>query len=132
MPGVVVDGQDVEAVHAAVAEAVERARTGGGPTIVEAKTYRYADHAVNMGRILLDRGDEVDTWRARDPIALYRAKLAGAGVPAAHLDEIDEAVAAEVADAIAFARSSPYPEQAEAFDDVFDERLPIPDFLQTV
>lgn len=132
MPGVIVDGQDVDAVTAAVAEAVERARTGGGPTIVEAKTYRYADHAVNMGRILLDRGAEVDEWRGRDPIALYRAKLVDAGVTAADLDAIEAAVVAEVADALDHARASPYPEQAAAFDDVFDERLPIPDFLQAV
>jgi acetoin:2,6-dichlorophenolindophenol oxidoreductase subunit alpha len=130
IPGVIVDGQDVDAMFEATSQAVERARTGGGPTIVEAKTYRYADHAVNMGRILLDRGGEVDEWRLRDPITLYRAKLEGAGVAAADLDAIEAEVVAEVADALEFARSSPYPDQAEAFDDVFDERLPIPAYLQ--
>ncbi len=129
MPAIIVDGQDVDAVEAAVAEAVERARTGGGPTLVETKTYRYADHAVNMGRILLDRGAEVDEWRKRDPLTLYRAKLLAAGVAADVLDTIEKEVADEVADSLQFARDSAYPEQAEAFDDVFVERLPIPDFV---
>ncbi|AUW58910.1 pyruvate dehydrogenase (acetyl-transferring) E1 component subunit alpha [Sphingobium sp. SCG-1] len=129
MPAIIVDGQDVDAVEAAVTEAVERARTGGGPTLVETKTYRYADHAVNMGRILLDRGDEVDEWRKRDPLTLYRARLTEAGVAAATLDTMEQEVADEVADALQFARDSAYPEQAEAFDDVFVDRLPIPDYL---
>ncbi len=129
MPAIVVDGQDVDAVEAAVTEAVERARTGGGPTLVETKTYRYADHAVNMGRILLDRGAEVDEWRKRDPLTLYRARLLEAGVTAAILDAMEQEVADEVADALQFARDSAYPEQADAFDDVFVDRLPIPDYL---
>ena len=129
MPSIIVDGQDVDAVEAAVAEAVERARTGGGPTFVETKTYRYADHAVNMGRILLDRGDEVDEWRLRDPIKLYRLKLLDQGVDPATLDGVEAETLAEVEDALNFARESAYPEQADAFDDVFVERLPIPAFL---
>ena len=129
MPAIIVDGPDVDAVEAAVTEAVERARTGGGPTLVETKTYRYADHAVNMGRILLDRGTEVDEWRKRDPLTLYRARLLEAGVTAAILDSMEQEVADEVADALQFARDSAYPEQADAFDDVFVDRLPIPDYL---
>lgn len=129
MPAIIVDGQDVDAVELAVTEAVDRARAGGGPTLVETKTYRYADHAVNMGRILLDRGVEVDEWRKRDPIALYRARLIEAGVAAAILDAMEQETADEVADALQFARDSAYPEQAEAFDDVFVDRLPIPDYL---
>ena len=129
MPAEIVDGQDVEAVGEAVERAVERARTGGGASFVETKTYRYADHAVNMGRILLDRGNEVETWRKRDPIALYRARLLDRGVAATLLDRIGEEVSAEVDDALEYARASPYPDQAEAFDDVFVERLPIPPYL---
>ncbi|WP_439534566.1 thiamine pyrophosphate-dependent dehydrogenase E1 component subunit alpha [Polymorphobacter sp.] len=129
MPAETVDGQDVDAVEEAMTRAVERARTGGGPTFIETKTYRYADHAVNMGRILLERGAEVDEWRLRDPINLYRARLVQAGVEASVLEAIETEIAAEVADALQFARDSAYPEQAEAFDDVFVERLPIPDFI---
>ncbi len=129
MPAIIVDGQDVDAVEAAIAQAVERARTGGGPTFVETKTYRYADHAVNMGRILLDRGEEVGEWRKRDPITLYRARLLEQGVSAETLDAIEREAADEVEDALRFARESPLPEQAEAFDDVFTAAVPIPDYL---
>lgn len=129
MPSAIVDGQDVEAVFEAVTEAVTRARTGGGPTFIETKTYRYAEHAVNMGRVLLDRGGEVDEWRSRDPITKYRKRLVEGGVAEAMLDTIETEVVAEVEDAIAFGRESPYPTQEEAFDDVLSERLPIPAFL---
>jgi pyruvate dehydrogenase E1 component alpha subunit len=113
-----------------MAEAVARARSGGGPTFIETLTYRYADHAVNMGRVLLDRGDEVDKWKKRDPIDLYRARLLDSGVAADVLARIEDEVSAEVADALQFARDSAYPTQAEAFDDVFVDRLPIPAFVQ--
>jgi pyruvate dehydrogenase E1 component alpha subunit len=129
MPAAQVDGQDVDAVEAAMQDAVARARSGGGPTFIETITYRYADHAVNMGRLLLDRGAEVDEWRQRDPITLYREKLIASGIGADTLAAIEAEVHAEVDDALQFARTSPYPEQAEAFDDVFVERLPIPDFV---
>ena len=130
MPSAQVDGQDVDAVEAVMAEAVARARSGGGPTFIETLTYRYADHAVNMGRVLLDRGDEVDKWKKRDPIDLYRARLLDSGVAADVLARIEDEVSAEVADALQFARDSAYPTQAEAFDDVFVDRLPIPAFVQ--
>lgn len=127
IPGVIVDGQDVDAVEQAVREAVDRARAGKGPTLVETKTYRYADHAVNMGRDLTPRGPEHDEWVGRDPIPLYRARLLADGVPGDTLDAIDAAVAQEVADALGFARESAYPTFEEAFDHVFVDRLPIPD-----
>ncbi|MDO6414548.1 thiamine pyrophosphate-dependent dehydrogenase E1 component subunit alpha [Sphingomonas sp. BIUV-7] len=129
MPSAVVDGQDIDAVEAVVTEAVERARTGGGPTLIEAKTYRYAEHAVNMGRVLRDRGAEVDTWRARDPIELYRAKLIAQGVESEALDAIARDAKEAVQEALRFARESAYPDQLDAFDDVFVERLPIPAYL---
>jgi pyruvate dehydrogenase E1 component alpha subunit len=131
MPACIVDGQDVEVVFEAVTAAVTRARSGGGPTLIESKTYRYADHAVNMGRLLLDRGSEVDEWRRRDPVTLYRRRLAEGGVSEAALELIERQAIAEVAAAISFARESAYPTQEEAFDDVFVERLPIPAFLAT-
>lgn len=130
MPAEQVDGQDVDAVEAAMLEAVARARSGGGPTFIETITYRYADHAVNMGRLLLDRGAEVDEWRKRDPINLYRDRLLASGIGADVLATIEAEVRAEVDDALQFARDSAYPEQAEAFDDVLVERLPIPEFVK--
>jgi pyruvate dehydrogenase E1 component alpha subunit len=130
IPATIVDGQDVDAVEAAVMAAAERARTGGGPTFIESKTYRFGEHAVNMGRILLDRGEEVDQWKKRDPLILYREKLLAAGVTAAVLDDVQQQATDEVAAALGFARESPYPSQEAAFDDVFAESLPVPDYLR--
>lgn len=127
IPGVIVDGQDVDAVEEAVREAVDRARAGKGPTLIETKTYRYRDHAVNMGRDLTPRGPEHDDWVARDPIKLYRARLLADGVAEGDLDAIDAAIADEVTDSLNFARESAYPAFEEAFDHVFVDRLPIPD-----
>jgi len=126
MPGAIVDGQDVLEVYTQVGRAVERARSGAGPTLIEAKTYRYADHAVNLGPgFAIDRGEELASWKRRDPIALFRSKLIAAGMESAAA-AVEEEVRAEVADAIEFARSSPYPEYEEAFDHTFTARLPIP------
>lgn len=126
MPGLIVDGQDIVLVHERVREAVERARAGGGPTLIEAKTYRYADHAVNMGFGGFDRGEELVRWRERDPIALFRARMIEAGIAAERVATLEEDVRTAVADAIEFARSSPFPEYEEAFDHTFSERLPVP------
>ena len=129
MPSAIVDGQDVDAVEVAVAEAVARARAGGGPTLIEAKTYRYAEHAVNMGRVLRDRGSEVDEWRERDPITLYKARLLANGTSPEAIETIEGQAKADVEAALAFARASDYPDQLAAFDDVFVDRLPVPDYL---
>jgi TPP-dependent pyruvate/acetoin dehydrogenase alpha subunit len=79
MPGVVVDGQDVDAMHAAAATALERARAGDGPTLIEAKTYRFRGHSrTDPGRYRPD--GELDRWKQRDPIDLLGRRLAEAGV----------------------------------------------------
>lgn len=120
MPGVCVDGQDVTSVFEAVSEAVERARAGGGPTLVEARTYRYRDHA-EYGTLELGHRavEELEQWRARDPIALLAARLRQAGVTEDELAAMDEAAAAGVADAVAFAQASPKPEPPELFEDLW-------------
>jgi len=129
MPGEVVDGQDVEAVYECVSRAVTRARTGGGPTLIEAKTYRYGDHAANMGRLLLDRGSEVDEWTKRDPIVMFRAKLLKAGHTEELLTEIDSEISEEVDEAVKFARESRYPSLLNSFDDVLTRRVPVPAYF---
>jgi len=78
MPGQVVDGQDVEVVFAAVGEAIARARGGGGPTLLEMKTYRYRGHSRADPARYRPEG-ELDRWKERDPIELLGAKLAGEG-----------------------------------------------------
>jgi TPP-dependent pyruvate/acetoin dehydrogenase alpha subunit len=75
MASEIVDGQDVDAVEATISRAVERARTGGGPTLVEAKTYRYVGHSRSDKATYRPEG-ELDSWIARDPIELFAKKLA--------------------------------------------------------
>jgi pyruvate dehydrogenase E1 component alpha subunit len=125
IPGVVVDGQDVLAVHAVVSQAVNRARTGGGPTLVEAKTYRYLDHAANMGRKLNYRTDEeIEKWRRKDPLLLFAGHLTGEmKFEQRELEDVVSEVTEEVAAALDFARSSPFPDAREAFTDVFGDRV---------
>lgn len=126
MPGVVVDGQDVLAVHSTVAEAVSRARSGHGPSLIEAKTYRFREHAEMGGRDLSYRSDEeVERWRQRDPVALFRAELLKRGVlDSAAADGLEAEVGAEVDEAVAFAQSSPLPDPMEAMEDVFAPATP--------
>jgi len=77
-PGLVVDGQDIDAVHAATLEAVDRARAGGGPSLLEMKTYRYRGHSRSDPAKYRPDG-ELDEWRARDPIDLLGRSLDAAG-----------------------------------------------------
>ncbi len=72
IPGIIVDGQDIDAVHAATSEAVERARRGEGPTLLEMKTYRYRGHSRSDPAKYRPAG-ELDAWKARDPIDLLGA-----------------------------------------------------------
>src|SRR5215470_18072187 len=85
---IVVDGNDVDAVYAVAVETIERARSGDGPSLVEAITYRHGGHSrADPGKYRPD--DEVEAWKARDPIPTYRARLEADGVPAADLDRIE-------------------------------------------
>jgi acetoin:2,6-dichlorophenolindophenol oxidoreductase subunit alpha len=82
---------------------------------------------VNLGPgFAMDRGEELAQWRRRDPIALFRARMIEAGIGEQAITDIEEEVRAAVADAIEFARSSPFPEYEEAFEHTFAERLPLP------
>jgi acetoin:2,6-dichlorophenolindophenol oxidoreductase subunit alpha len=121
MPGVIVDGQDVGAVYEVVRVAVERARAGEGPTLVEARTYRYRDHAEYGNLDLSHRAkEELEQWRTRDPIDLLRARMAAEfGDCDDELAAMEVAVAAEVADAVQFAKDSPRPQPEELFEDLW-------------
>ncbi len=111
MPGVTVDGQDVEAVYAVAKKAVDRARRGDGPTLIEAKTYRFEDHALGFTMPIKYRSDEEVAYyqQERDPIKLYREKLLAEGIETSALTAIETAVREEVERAIEFARNSPDP-----------------------
>jgi acetoin:2,6-dichlorophenolindophenol oxidoreductase subunit alpha len=120
MPGHVVDGQDVLAVHARVSDAVTRARAGHGPSLVEAKTYRFNEHAAQLVSGRYRSEDEIARWRLRDPIELFRRVLMErAGCHAAMLRELDDAVAVEVKAAVEFGLASPHPSPEEAYDHVY-------------
>jgi len=120
MPGFVVDGQDVLAVYDVVSTAVTRARSGNGPTLVEAKTYRYCDHMEDEPLVPPYRSkDEVVSWTARDPIQLFADVLCGNGIMSAEeLHAVRAEVREEVAAAVAFARSSPAPQPEMLFEDL--------------
>jgi len=126
MPGVTVDGQDVVGVYHAVSAAVERARAGAGPSLVETKTYRYHNHSFSLPPRPYRDETEVEEWRQRDPVELFRARLLADGIlDDAGVAAIEDAVGAEIAAAIAFAESSPYPAAEAAFEHVFTNPIPI-------
>src|SRR5207249_3740099 len=115
MPGIDVDGNDVLAVQEAAAEAVRRARSGRGPTLLECRTYRTRPHAEGMGDFTYRTREEVEEWKKSDPIGLWRRRLVSAGVAGeAQLAEIEATLQAEVDDAIRFAEASPWPDPATA------------------
>jgi len=115
-----VDGMDVEAVLASANEAVARARTGGGPTFLECRTYRFYGHHTAERTMKLDyrSDDEIERWRARDPLTHV-----GETLDVALRDRIDAEVEALLDDAVEFARRSPLPERADALDFVFASGL---------
>lgn len=123
--GVIVDGQDVEAVHEAVSEARERALEGGGPTIIEAKTYRYRGHFEGDQEPYRSK-EEVEEWRSeRDPIDTFVDSLLAAGeLTEAELEDLHEEVDDVLADALAFARESDEADLEAAYEDVFVEPAP--------
>ncbi len=121
MPGVVVDGMDVEAVYQAAGEAIARARRGEGPTLIECKTYRFVGHSRSDPRTYRSREEEAE-WQARDPIPNTAQRLIALGLAdEAALAHIEREVEAAIDDAVAFAESSPLPEPTDALKHVFYE-----------
>lgn len=121
MPGVIVDGNDVEAVYGAVTEAVERARKGEGPTLVECKTYRHYTHFTGEPDTYRPK-EEVAAWKAKDPIKKYFERLIKDGIAdEAALKKIEEEVIKEVEAAVEFAEKSPKPRPESALEDVYAE-----------
>ena len=129
MPGVTCDGNDPEAVAATIGAAVQRARRGEGPTLVECLTNRHLGHYFGDQPEVYIPADELAAIRALDPVEAFRARLLGdastAGLLAAVDDEVDRAVQA----AFDFARSSPVPDETELCRDVFASEEEIPEWL---
>jgi len=129
MPGVTVDGQDLNAVYGAAAEAVARARKGEGPTLIECMTYRFEDHEV--GLVIPGRPyrsvEEVEFHRLeRDPLILFHTTLLAAGLGASELDCIEGEVVREVKDAVSFAEESPLPDSATLYDYMYSNPILYP------
>jgi pyruvate dehydrogenase E1 component alpha subunit len=109
LDGIMVDGNDPDAVYGVASEAIGRARAGQGPSLIEAKTYRQSGHSrADPGTYRPD--DEVAAWLARDPVPTYRARLLADGVDESTLAEVDTVAAAEVERAIDEAKASPEPD----------------------
>lgn len=119
LPGVVVDGADPLAVQAAVADAVARARSGGGASFVEARCERLTGHLIHDAQAYRRKDELAAAWQ-RCPIARFGARLQHDGVLSAdELRRMTEEIDSEVAAAVAWARAQPYPASHEAFEDVW-------------
>lgn len=118
IPAHLVDGMRVDQVRQAAQEAVERARSGGGPTFIEAKTYRLSGHM--FGDLETYRSkDEVEHWKGRDPLLVTRSMLEAQGVAATALGAWQDQIAAEVANAAERALGDPEPEPETAYQSAF-------------
>ncbi len=119
-PGVKVDGNDALAVYGAVKEAVDRARSGGGPTLVECDTYRIGAHSSSDDPTRYRDENEVTAWKKRDPIDALRSKLVGQGSwTAVQEDSLRAKLLEEINGAIAEAEKKPDPPREGLFDDVY-------------
>jgi len=112
---------------ATVAEAVERARSGAGPSLLECKAYRYQGHftAERALKLTYRLQDEIDLWRGQDPITQWAAKLEERKILSAEQRAaLDGEVEEQVEEAVAYARASDWPEPAEAFADMYVTNYP--------
>ncbi len=132
IPGAAVDGNDVGAVREAAGQAIARARSGGGPTLLEARTYRTVGHHEGDQLVGTYRTQqELDGWKARDPLALLRARLIEDGAATAQeLDQVEERVQARVQGAVQAAEAAPLPDAASADDHVWAAPLAAPQVLE--
>lgn len=125
MPGIRVDGNDVLACHAVMTAAVERARAGGGPTLIEAVTYRMGPHTTSDDPTRYRDPDEVEAWGARDPLRRYRTHLQNTGVWSERFEQRVSSQAMrlrkELRDAIV---GAPDPDPTEMFDTVYADITP--------
>lgn len=115
---VLIDGNDVDLVYETAYRALDQARRGGGPSLIEAKTYRHGGHSrADPGKYRPD--EEVEAWLARDPLTIYRDRLLSFDVAESVLTDLEEAAQAEIDEATEIARNSPPPDEALAEIDVW-------------
>jgi pyruvate dehydrogenase E1 component alpha subunit len=121
IPGISVDGNDVLAVSEVTSAAVARARAGEGPTLIEAKTYRWFGHAINNPASAIGRPEaEIQAWKARDPIPAFERQLVEAGMATqSDIEALHAQCTEELEASISFAEASPPPEPEDALNDVY-------------
>ena len=118
LPAEIIDGNDVIKVHDTARVAVNRARVGDGPTVIEALTYRHYGHS-RADPAKYRPADEVERWMQRDPLLVARERLTSLGVDAANIDALDAKVADMIKAAVQEAKDAPYPDPATALTDVW-------------
>jgi len=118
LPAEIIDGNDVIKVHDTARVAVDRARAGDGPTVIEALTYRHYGHS-RADPAKYRPADEVERWMQRDPLLVARERLTSLGVDAADIDALDAKVADMIKAAVQEAKDAPYPDPATALTDVW-------------
>ena len=118
LPAEIIDGNDVIKVHETALAAVDQARAGDGPTVIEALTYRHYGHS-RADPAKYRPADEVERWMQRDPLLVARDRLRSLGVDAADIEAIDTKVADMIKVAVQEAKDAPYPDPATALIDVW-------------
>jgi TPP-dependent pyruvate/acetoin dehydrogenase alpha subunit len=126
MPGVAVDGQIVSEVYETVVRACQLARSGGGPTLIEARTYRFDEHQVGLivpGKPYRSQEEVTEFKTQRDPLSLFRNFLLQNRLKEDELTAIEQEVATEVADSVRFGESGPLPELDTLFDNLYSNPI---------
>ena len=117
--GSIADGNDVLAVYEAAKKAIEKARNGGGPSILELKTYRRCGHSRRDAKAYMDK-QEMEFWHSRDPITLFAEKLIEAGFcNEQDIEAVSDDIDKQIEDSLDFAQASPFPEPEDALKDLF-------------
>jgi TPP-dependent pyruvate/acetoin dehydrogenase alpha subunit len=121
IPGVVVDGNDIFAVHTATTEAVARARAGGGPTLIECKTYRHRRHTERPSQPDVRPQAEINAWMKKDPIdrLVHHLQAQQGQLSIEEWREMDAEILQQVEDSVSFAKASAFPSPDRVTDDVF-------------
>jgi len=119
IPGETIDGNDVIAVYETVGQAVERARKGGGPSLIECKTYRIYGHEEGDAETYKKKS-EIEEWSKKDAIERFKKRLIEDGsLTEEDADKINQKVMVEIEEAVKFAEESPFPAPEETLEDVF-------------
>ncbi len=122
LPGIAIDGNNVDVVYQTAGEAIERARNGGGPTLIECKTYRTRPHAEGMRDGGYRALEEIEAWKQRDPITTFAERLiTEQRAEQGEIDAIGDEVTALVAEALQFAHDSPWPDPATVANHTYNE-----------